>query len=146
MNAYIKASSNRIPANASLAAILFLAASPIFLTAPARAQTATITTTTAPTCLALEDRCVARVKKILAATAAAGGATSTVDSQTPDATKQHVHYQNWVEHRRNHDQLDSLNNSQQLTLEVCWNSYHVARRTGTWPAHIPYNFAIPCTD
>ena len=65
----------------------------------------------APTCQALEDRCVAHANKMAAKPAAADG----------------------VERPR-------------ITANECYDSYHSAQQTGTWPAHVPFNFAIACTN
>lgn len=33
-----------------------------------------------------------------------------------------------------------------ITANECYDSYHSAQQTGTWPAHVPFNFAIACTN
>jgi len=33
-----------------------------------------------------------------------------------------------------------------MTADECYDSYHKAQGTGQWPAHLPLNFAINCTN
>jgi hypothetical protein len=72
---------------------------------------AAATTTAAPACLALHDKCLAHVQRRNAAPPAADGI------------------------ERPH-----------LTENECYDSYHAAQKSGVWPEHLPFNFAIDCAN
>ena len=33
-----------------------------------------------------------------------------------------------------------------ITETECYDSYHKAQSTGVWPEHLPFNFAMSCTN
>ena len=147
MSTQFQFSANVLKARGALAVAFALTVSPILLACPARADdpnASAATTLSTPTCQALEARCVLHVQRMLGTTAPVDGAP-----QTPPAHTEEARYHGWFQnqlHQHRHHHEDNSASSGALTMEGCWDSYHKARRTGIWPEHIPYNFAITCTN